>query len=82
MVMMGFRRGYSSLTGGEEEEGDGEMCGNEWWTIMLMGIGSISDLYFPIGDFCSLELITASPAAGYRHEMFPEEEEGTELIQL
>jgi hypothetical protein len=82
VVMMGFRRGYSSLAGGEEEEDRG-MWRKEWWTIFVVGVGSISDLYFPVGNFCELELRTASPPAGHRNGMFPEEEEeGTELIEL
>jgi hypothetical protein len=63
------------------EDGDGDGDGKEkrvWWDVMMVGVGSISNLYVPVGDICELELGSA-PQLGLGAIA---EEEGIELLEI
>jgi len=49
-----------------------------WWDTVMVGVGSISNLYVPVGDVCELEPGSA-PQAGLGAFS---EEEGIELLEM
>ncbi|KAK4240174.1 hypothetical protein C8A03DRAFT_31743 [Achaetomium macrosporum] len=79
VVVMGWRKGYAVVN--EEEEGEvNEEKVSEWWNIFLVGIGSISNLYIPVGNLNELDL---SPGPlPTRTGLAPTVEEGIELVEL
>ena len=77
-MVLGWRREYMVLFE-EEEDGDGD--GREkrvWWDAIMAGVGSISNLYVPVGDLCELE---PGPAPLPGLGAIPEEE-GIELMEM
>ena len=76
-VVLGWRREYTVLFEDGVEAGDG---GNDtekrvWWDAIMVGVGSISNLYVPAGDICELEPGSTGLGA------IPEEE-GIELLAM
>ncbi len=82
VLLLPWRRGYVVLEEGDDEdfEEDGEQK-EGWWSILLVGVGNISNLYIPISDMDVLgELDTKSfPSSQYESEVW---EEGLELDDL
>jgi hypothetical protein len=79
-VIMGRRRGYTVIAGEEDGEGSNEEREKtEWWDIFLAGVGGISNLYVPVGDFCLLDLRVSSEA---RKRMGVILEDGIELVEI
>jgi hypothetical protein len=77
---MGRRRGYTVIAGEEDGEGSNEEREKtEWWDIFLAGVGGISNLYVPVGDFCLLDLRVSSEA---RKRMGVILEDGIELVEI
>jgi len=73
-VIMGWRREYVVLDG---EDGGEEKERREWWNMIMVGVGSISNLYVPIGDFCEFDMgITTKQGLAVALE------EGIELVAI
>lgn len=80
VIMMGWRRGYAVILGEEGEDGSEVTERREWWDILLVGFGGISNLYVPVGDFSELDLRASSLPPGHRMGVILEE--GVELVEF
>ena len=88
--MMPWRRrkgGYAVLSGESEDwvhsgrpghsgDGDKDRVSRGFWALFMVGVGSISNLYLPVGDFCELDL----GASSRLDALF--EEDITELVEI
>ncbi len=79
--------GYAVLSGDSEDfvhsgrpghSGDGvkDKTSRGFWALFMAGVGSISNLYLPVGDFCELDL----GASSRLDALF--EEDNTELVEI
>lgn len=80
VIMMRWRRGYAVAVNGQGGEGDEEVGKKGWWRIFLVGVGSISNLYFAVGDINELDLRPDPMPAWPGLAEVPEEE--IELVDL
>jgi hypothetical protein len=80
VVVMGWRKGYAAITDDEGEDLRQEEKVKAWWNIFLVGVGSISNLYIPVGDLNELDL--SSGPLPSRTGLAVMLEEGIELAEL
>ena len=57
-------------------DGDRDKASRGFWALFMVGVGSISNLYLPVGDFCELDL----GASSRLDALF--EEDITELVEI
>jgi hypothetical protein len=56
LLMMRWRRRYAVVAGDSAGEVPKSGRKKEWWNIFMVGVGSISNLYLPVGDINELDL--------------------------
>jgi len=73
-VFFRCRREYWVVAG---ENGAEKKEKTEFWNVMLFGLGSISNLYLPVGDLCDFQVGATEPRLGVVWE-----DDGIELMTI